>query len=280
MARKRKVETLNMNQPGWWRKVEWNGCLPRRRPITHIVATRRNLRRPAPAGMVQDEPPQLLPQPLPEPYNWTQHAIPTINQHGPSCAGQAWANWMELMIRRYIGQDALRPGEQIDGHAIWRRGRELFDGGSLVGGLTLFQAFHAMKDLGIVPEGAMMLDVTAAPAAMCEALLTSPLVQGHLVSEGWYETNPENGCIDHSKLPKPGDGGHATLLLDPVIQDGALYWLSQNSWGPDYGFHGYFLMSDSMWHHCYLGDGPVTAILPDGWTAAEGWRKHVTTTPK
>jgi hypothetical protein len=271
--------TPDANRPGWWRHVEWTGCLPRRRHAPRIAALRRNTRRPMPQAAPEiHAPPMESPAALA--YNWSQHAVPTINQHGPSCAGQAWANWLELMIRRHLGQDALKPGEQIDGYAIWKRGRELFDNGSLVGGLTLFEAFHAARDLGILPPDSIMVDIEPTQDAMAQALANTPLVQGHRVSDGWYETNPENGCLDHSKLPKPGDGGHATLLLSPVVQGDKLFWLSQNSWGPDYGYHGYFLMSNAMWQACYLGDGPATATLPVPLTAWDGWRKYVTTNPQ
>ena len=242
----------------WWRDVRWDGCSI---PLG-------NLQRCAVAA------PEKIK--LPEPVGWHKYAVPSINQHGPSCCGQAWANWFEMMLRRYVGMAALQPGEQIDGYAIWKRAREMFYDGKLTGGLFLGQGFAAMVELGIVPPDTTIIDLYPHIAILIEALQSTPCVQGHIVSKGWYEPSPVNGCLDHSKLPEPRDGGHATCLMDPTRKEQWIFLASQNSWGPDYGLNGYFLMTYEYWSRCHIGEGPCTAKLPKGWEKWDGWKKHVT----
>lgn len=243
----------------WWRDVRWDGCLVRP----------SNVRRLASESLAEAAKNR-------EAVGWQEFAVPTINQHGPSCCGQAWANWFEMLIRREIGRDALKEGEQIDGYAIWRRARELFYGGNLGGGLFLAQGFAGAMELGILPPGTVLLDITPDLDCIITQLKETPLVQGHIVSDGWYEPNPENGCLDHSKLPKPGDGGHATCLMGADPEESDTFIVGQNTWGSDYAFHGYFVMDFKFWSSCYIGEGPFSARLPEGWTAWDGWRKYVT----
>lgn len=214
------------------------------------------------------------------PLGWFDYAIPTINQHGPSCCGQAWANWFEMMLRKYVGTDCLAPGESIDGYAIWQEGCNIFNSGNMSGGLLLRQGFYAMRQMGILPPDAQLLSIDPTMEAINAQLKLTPLVQGHIVSEGWYDPNPENGCLDHTKLPKPGDGGHATCLMGQSVDDGIVFPISQNSWGTDYGWKGYFLMTADFWNACYLGDGPCTATMPKGWETWTGWKKFVTRSPE
>jgi Papain family cysteine protease len=247
----------NLLKPQWWRDVKWDGCL----------AWPSNLQKLAAAES---------PGKLPADVGWYDYSVPTINQLGPSCCGQAWANWMEMMLRRYVGKDCLQPGEEIDGRAIWAKGRELFYGGAQTGGLYLGQGFAAMIALGMIPPKSQLLDVDPSIDAMAAQLQKTPMVQGHVVCEGWYHPNPENGCLDHSTRPGPGDGGHATCLMGLSVKNNTVFWVAQNSWGTDYGWKGYFLMTDSMWKTGYLGEGPCTAALPDGWEQFDGWKQYVT----
>lgn len=253
------VKNMTTQRTGhWWAGQRWDGCLARP----------SNLHRAAGALRSAGE--------LPEAVGWQDYAVPTINQHGPSCCGQAWANWMEMMLRRGIGRDALKEGEQLDGYAIWKRGRELFNGGDLEGGLYLDQGFYAMLDLGIVPPESVLVEIDPDVLAITARLQLTPMVQGHIVAKGWYDPNPENGGLDESIPPRPGDGGHATCLMGFTPQDTQPFIVSQNSWGDDYGLHGYFTMSWNYWMRCYLGSGPCSADLPEGWKSWDGWRKYVT----
>ena len=258
---------VTMNTPlknQWWRDQVWDGCL--------INPDLMNLKKLSARPLFQGNDTA--------PVGWFNYAIPTINQHGPSCCGQAWANWLEMMLRRYVGIGCLAKGEQIDGYAIWKRAREMFYNGNLAGGLYLHQGFAAMVDLGLIPSDAELVSVEPDVGSISEQLTRTPMVQGSIVSEGWYETNPENGCIDHTKPPKPGDGGHATCIMGMVVKTNAMYLVSQNSWGSDYGWKGYFLMSERFWNLSYIGQGPCTIKMPIGWVRHDGWKKYVTKDPQ
>lgn len=250
------MKNLTNNQ--WWKQARWDGCLARPSNIQRAAAA-------APEKFV-----------LPQPFAWYKFAIPTINQHGPSCCCQAWANVFEMSLRRYIGPDVLKDGEQIDGYAAWERARDMFYGGNKGGGLFLWQGFEAMLDLGIFPPGTQLVEIEPELEAICDQLQISPMVQGHIVTDGWYDTNPENGCLDHSKLPKPGDRGHATTLYDITVSNDTPFTIFQNSWGPDYGIAGSGVMSWDFWKQCYIGEGPCSPAFPSGWTSYDGWRKYVT----
>ena len=39
-------------------------------------------------------------------------------------------------------------------------------------------------------------------------------------------------------------------------------------------------MTEDEWFEGYIGQGPCTASLPDGWKTWDGWRKYVTTNAK
>jgi hypothetical protein len=209
-----------------------------------------------------------------KPFAWYQWAIPTINQHGPSCVGQAWANWLEMMIRRYVSRTAFAPGEQIDGHAVWKRGRERFYG-NYNGGMQLPYGFEAMMDLGILPPGTLLISVNKNWNTVCKQLELTPMVQGHHIHPGWFRADHTSGLIDHEPIPSNADGYHATLLIGTGLNEGRKYRVGQNSWGAGYAKDGYFVMTEEEWFEGVMTDGPYTAQLPNGWESWQGWKDHV-----
>lgn len=244
----------------------WRGCKIR----PSITSTIRN-------GFVQ-------PDTLPE-TGWSKYSIPTFNQLWPSCVGQASANWLEHMLRRYIGMDVLAPNEQLDGDAFWRKAREMFyadeDGiANYTDGILLDQAFLAMIELGALPKGTHLGRVPTDWNRIYRQLKRTPLIQAHIVHQGWFACNRENGQIGENHKVFPWGGGHATLMVEALTQqrDGVHhhYVMSQNSWGREYGYHGYFLMSLLEWEQCYI-DGPMYAEMPDGWKEWRGWENFVIT---
>ena len=208
-------------------------------------------------------------------FCWFRWCLPTVNQNGASCVGQAWANWLELMLRRYAEEDPFQPGEQISGEQIWRRGRELFYGGDMSDGLELPEGFEAMLSLGLIPPDSQLLAVDPDWASVGYALMSTPLVEGHKVHRGWASPNRQSGCIDHSPRPIRADGYHATLRIGRLEQDNTRFYVSQNSWGPSWGWHGLFLMNEAEDKEGRVPDGPYTANLPAGWTDWEDWKKGV-----
>jgi hypothetical protein len=230
----------------------WCGCLP-------------SGNRPAPAlqASASDDAPL---------YSWLDYALPTYNQAGPSCVGQAWANWLELMLRRYVSRTVLKPGEQLSGEQIWKRGRELYHGGDLRGGLKIPQGFVALRDLGFIPPDSRLIEIAPDWSSVGAALYATPLVQGHHVHAGWQTPAPQSGCLDHQPAPTRADGYHATLRIGRLVQDRTRFYLSQNSWGPSWGWHGCFLMTEAEDQEGRMQDGPYTIALPAGWEAWQGWK--------
>lgn len=185
------------------------------------------------------------------------------------------------MLRRYVGRDVLAPGEQLDGDAIWRKGRQLYwadeDGNvSYDHGLLLDQGFKAAIELGILPPETRVKRCIGGWARIADQLTHAPLVQAHNVHRGWFKADPSNGQIDEGYEALDGEGGHATMLVELLEQGGTYYALSQNSWGESYGYGGYYLMSTEHWVEIQLDD-PMFASLPSGWEAWDGWRKYVIT---
>jgi len=235
-------------------RIRWNGCLA------------GNARQPwvrSPSSFTT------------KPANWFEYALPAINQNGPSCVGQAWANWMECMLRKYLGP-VFPMGKQIEGELIWRTARKMFWGGNLDGGLYLHQGFAAMMELGILPPGSQLVALPAADwDAVSEQLVSTPIVQSHHIHPGWFRPDPVSGLIGHASTPGDSDGYHATLLVGTGMHDASAYRVGLNSWGTDYAHHGFFVMTDAEWFEGICPDGLYTASLPANWTEWTGWKKAV-----
>ena len=219
---------------------------------------------------------EAAPVPVVSEYEWYPHAIPTYSQKFPSCVGHATANWLEMMLRRELGDSILGKGEQIDGDAIWKRGREMFHGGSLDGGLLMPQGFLAAIDLGILPPGATVVTLAPSVAAVAKRLSTSPVLQGTAVHEGWNEPDPSNGQIP-LLLPNPF-AGHATCIVSVTKQGDNSFLPFQNSWGAGWGRFGYGMLRDDQWLQCLIDD-PVSCDLGRPLAAWDAWRKYVTRIP-
>ena len=209
------------------------------------------------------------------PYSaWTKYAIPTYSQRYDDCAGHATANWIEMMIRRHVGRDALKAGDQIDGEAIWRRARKMFWPKEPVegGGLLLEQGFHAAIAMGILPPDTGVMLVNMDLGMVSRMLRTEPVLQGTAVSKGWNMPNPENGQIPFD-LPNPR-AGHATVIVGVLMQQDEPYVLLQNSWGAKWGMGGYGLLRGDQWEQSLISPLCVCK-LPDSFADWTGWRDWV-----
>lgn len=206
---------------------------------------------------------------------WFESCIPTYNQQGESCVGQSWANWIECVARKRLGHAVIPRGLQVDGEAIWKRGRAMFWGGKLDGGLYLDQGVLAAVDLGIFPAGARPVRVDCAASAQSAQLTRTPLVVGHAVHAGWFKPSPENGCIDHAPKPTGADGYHATLRVGILHQGGIWFYAGQNSWGADWGWRGYFLMAASEDFEGAMQDSPWTCQLPQNEIVGPKFREYL-----
>lgn len=206
----------------------------------------------------------------------TRFVIPTDNQHHfPACAGFATANWVEIMLRKTHGHAILKPGEQIDGMAIWRKARRMFWAHEPVdsGGLFMDQGFRAAVALGILPQDTVVEMVNLGVADLSRKLCDQPVLQGTTVSKAWSDPNPQNGHITFA-VPEPG--GHATCIIGVLEQENNHFILFQNSWGERWGWHGYGMLRSDLWARNLLGP-LATARLSHRWQLWNGWRDYVVT---
>lgn len=219
--------------------------------------------------------------------DWLDTVVPTYNQQLPSCVGHATANWIECMLRRTHGASILSRGQQIDGDMIYARGREMFfaertDGG----GLQLRQGFDAAIDLGILPPDSVVHSIPPDLASMRDALDTSPLVQGHVVSKDWQYASFDNGALPGRTKANILEGAHATCLIGLWDREGNVMLPFLNSWGAGWGWNGIGQMTWGQWQDgirwminpeddIMRGDGPYTADLGPTWKDWIGWRKAV-----
>ena len=212
--------------------------------------------------------------------------VPTYSQQLPSCVGHATANWIECVLRLTHGRGVLKPREQIDGDAIYERGREMFFAGKKGGGLQLSQGFSAAIDLGILPKDTEIVAVEPTLYAISAALIDAPLVQGHVVSKDWQYASFSNGALPGKTRANILEGAHATLAIGIWIRDGKVMLPFQNSWGAGWGWNGVGQMTWAQWKDgirwlinpeddVMRGDGPYTAKLPENWKTWNGWKKFV-----
>ena len=204
------------------------------------------------------------------PRSWFGTAHVATNQIGPSCVGMAVANWVEHKLGSRLDKRT-----QIDGYAIWRRGRDMFWNGTYNDGLYLYQGVAAAVSLGILPKTAKYREVLSATAWNAD-LEKQPLIQAHWVHDGWNKPDTASGCIDHQYGPSNNQGGHCTLMIGMGLHSGKNFVFSQNSWGATWGRLGFFCMT--VEEHVENSASDVLAIdIPDGeWEAWTGWKNYVT----
>ena len=239
----------------------WNGCLPSPR----LGAGREIL----------SERPDV---PL---NNWIHDCIPTYSQTTDDCVGHGWANWLEIILRHYIGHGAIPNGYQLDGYRIWWKAKQMFNNGCLAGGLLIPQGFEAIKALGWIPKDSMLVEIGRDWVSQGEALLETPLVVGHAIYAGWFSPSPVNGCLDNVYKESARGGGHCTCRVGRFIQNGMKFYADQNSWGQYYAWNGIYLIEEEMSADTSL-DCPHTISIPGGFARLldhEGWKAGLISTP-
>lgn len=205
---------------------------------------------------------------------WWRYARPVANQGVlPSCCGWAWAEFAEYLYCREFSRHIIPEGYHIDGEEVWRCARERYYG-DLNGGLLLDQGGNAAIEAGIFPAGSRVIELAADLPTLSQQLQRTPVVAGSRIHAGWFRPSAENGCLDHEPRPGPGDGGHAWIVVGLIEQAGRWYVSGNTQWGPDYAYHGFFLMN---WPEVLEGlCAPLASVyLPDGWLTWRGWENHL-----
>lgn len=183
---------------------------------------------------------------------WSGMANPAEAQESPSCGGHAIANVLEIMIRRDAPEDWLhcelmrRLGQipwQIDGERIWRELR-LKHYGNLAGGLKMEEVANGPRDIGINEFNVHMVeDPMIAAAIGC-----GPMVAGLAISSSWEKPDAKTGYI-RPVVPNPF-AGHAVAIVGAQEKDNGVYIIIQNSWGPNWGVHGYGILNFEYYSYC------------------------------
>jgi hypothetical protein len=179
------------------------------------------------------------------------------------------------MIKRFADGKAFADGWQLNGHAVWVHGREMYWNGDLTGGLYLPQGLNAMRDLGIIPPETRLVRVASDWDSVGFALLETPIVQGHAIHKGWFTASHENGCIDHEPMASGSNGYHCTMRIARLMQESFRFYALENSWGDDWAYNGYGVMTDAEDREGLMDDGLYTAKMPENWTAWTGWEKFL-----
>jgi hypothetical protein len=185
------------------------------------------------------------------------------------------ANEAEIMLRRFADPESFKIWQQIDGGAIWKRARRMFYGGDMDGGLYIPEAFQAAMEMGIHAPGTQLRAIPRRKALYSPQFELTPFIDGHDVS-GWLKhgIKQENGQVFEGAYPD-GTGGHCTIHVSRMNQDGQNFWQDLNSWGPKFGWNGCFIMSESQDDITGLDANMYYIDRPDGWEQWDGWKQWV-----
>lgn len=241
----------------------WNGCLPRLKM------------RPPRFGADSE----TIDTPL---KHWISRCVPTYNQQGESCVGEGWSNFLEIVLREYVAPSAIPDNRQLNGYAVWWKAKQLYYKGVLSGGLQIPEGFEAMKALGWIPEDTLLVEVGDDWISQGVAMMETPLVVGHMVTQGWFNPDPKNGCLDHAPVSNRTSGGHCTCRVGRHLHNGIRFYSGLNSWGDEYANHGIFLMDEELDEYTTL-DTPYTIAITGGFSRLRehlGWKAGLISTPK
>jgi len=201
---------------------------------------------------------------LPESYIWDQLELPIVNQG--SC-GSCWA---------ISASEALEAQLQKNGHGNWKVSPQAMvdcvpnpqhcGGTGGCDGATGELAYAFVRDHGIPMESDLSYTAQTGTCQHSEGLYPAPQrvrvsgfhalpsnkyapLMNAVVEEGpavvsvdgntWfdYESGVFDGCEKDAVL------GHAVLLVGYGSDNGKAYWRIQNSWGADWGEHGFIRLT-------------------------------------
>lgn len=202
---------------------------------------------------------------------------PTQAQEGPSCGGNATANWWEWALRTDVPEDHLHDliagkintlAWQLDGDRFWAETRDALAGGGREDGLTMEQIARIPKVTAICPL-AKILRIGKSWDLRKPAYARAPMVLGLATSEAWAE----EGIYIRPVLPNPF-AGHAILGDGYYVRErtGAFESI-YNTWVP-FGDHGHALLNSAYTSYCMV-DFAVQWQRPPLWWQDLRWLEYV-----
>lgn len=163
-----------------------------------------------------------------------------------TCEAVSATTVVEALMRKLIDKNLFAPNLGLDWRAVHRGAWRAVNGGKTAAayseqdGLPLGASLAWMQEKGILPGGALILDIGDSASDMADALEWSPVQIGTVVHDGFRpERVSELGEIGAPHAVPP-DSGHAMALTGMIGgRDGAVMDTLAQSWGVGYGFKGW-----------------------------------------
>ena len=211
---------------------------------------------------------------------WDEWLTPIDDQgQTGTCVAQATTRIIETYIARFTG---LRV--QLDALAVYRRAWEIENRRPWKGdegyadGLKIDAAVVALVDMGVLPVGTQCVEVPASPETISLALRKlGPLLAGTCVHEGWLQENMNKETGEIAQRPWLLNG-HAWAIVGIGRGRGGIALVrGANSWGEDWGWHGFFQWAMPNFRSCCVTH-PIAICppgVPEDGELANRWRSVV-----
>ena len=188
------------------------------------------------------------------------------------CVGRGSMNLAEVLIQLH-NPGALKTGENLDGDALywWIRNHYYHDQNP-DGGAQIEEGVRALVEAGVLPPDTTCQKVQTEQADINEALKDGPVLQGHMVDEAWQKPASDGKIPDEVGAYL---GGHCTLLLGQwYFKDSEAEYVSGNSWGDEFGYHGMLWMGWTRWKKTCVDTWRVV-VSPSSIKTWDGYRRWI-----
>ncbi len=209
---------------------------------------------------------------------WSGMLTPVDDQgRWGTCEAQSTTRILETLIQRDTGKRV-----QLSAEAVYRAAWEATNGkwpgdSGYSTGLVPGASFRACVRIGVLPSEATRVVASSITPSELERLLThSPILCGTAVTGAWKTPRFGTGEIQPLYSPLDNSGGHAWVGhgLD-VGGNGEPLLLAVNSWGTDWGYHGFFQMITRFYAQTALAL-PFAMSVERGWFDKDRtWEKYV-----
>lgn len=178
---------------------------------------------------------------VPKRVDFRDYVLPPSNQgEKPYCAAYTMAAYLEVMNwRKHDGY------AQIDADGIYVEAKKI--DGNNDDGTTFPSVIQAAKNLKLLKPEYKMRTLRTLEDVQYAMHCYGICLCGVMVTEAWYDANPETGRIP--ELPDVNLGGHAILLNYMDLRENI--WGLENSWVP-WGKNSYGELTDSLLRRKFL----------------------------